>query len=319
MILKIIKGVVVGIAALIPGVSAGSMIMSMGTYGSIISLVAGDKRTRRDMLRALWPFGVGILVGLFAFSFVITFVRGRFPLQTAMVFIGLILGGIPVLVRRVRRQKPTVWNILAFVIMVGLMVLMMVFSRRAGAALSLQPSVLHFILTIFVGFVAVATMIVPGISGSAVMLIIGYYNELTGRLKELATAFATLDGPAILENVLVFVPFLIGAALAVVFVTRGIKKLVEKHPVSTYYAIIGLMVASPITVLAKLDSSVYLTVKPLGVGLCVVCLIAGFAAAMLLSSEDDSLERPVQNTDAADAAAPEEREAQTTDGTDEPS
>ena len=289
----IIDGAVIGMAIMIPGVSGGSMIMSMGLYPTLLSFIGGNKQERKKTLPVLLPVVIGLLLGIVAFAYLLKLALGHFPLQTAAVFIGLILGGIPMLTREVRGNRPTFANIIAFLIAVGVMIAMLIFSARANLDLSLKPSVWHFILTIILGFLSASTMIIPGVSGSALMLILGYYIEITGRVKLLTDGIVHFDGAAIGENVLVFVPYLIGAAIGIVLTSKGLKKLLEKHPVTTYYALIGLMVTSPIAVLVKVGNEYGINWGSIGIMswiTAVICLLAGFAVAWFLSARESSRE-----------------------------
>lgn len=309
----IIDGAVIGMAVMIPGVSGGSMIMSMGLYPTLLAFIAGNKEERKKTFPVLIPVVIGLLVGIVAFAYLLKLALGHFPLQTAAVFIGLILGGIPMLANEVRGHRPAFANIAAFLVAVGVMIAMLVFSARANLDLSLKPSAWHFLLTVILGFLSASTMIIPGVSGSALMLILGYYIEITGRVKLLSDGIVHLDGAAIGENVLVFIPYLIGAAIGIVLTSKGLKKLLEKHPVTTYYALIGLMVTSPIAVLVKVGSEYGIEWGSIGVWTWItaaVCLLAGFAVAWFLSARESKGNRETEPECAAAAETAEDISAE---------
>ena len=129
-------------------------------------------------------------------------------------------------------------------------------------------------------------MIVPGVSGSALMLILGYYYEITGRVKTLSTAIVTANGQQIAENVLVFVPYLIGAVLGIALTSKAIQRLIQKHPSTTYYTLIGLMAASPAAVLCKITVD-YGAVSLPGYLMAALCLAVGFTVAYVLSRDEE--------------------------------
>lgn len=283
--LLVVKGIVTGMAAMIPGVSAGSMVMSMGLYGDLMLLISGGRAEKKSTFSRLLPYGAGLVIGVFAFAFLFKAMLTSYPFQTACVFIGLILGGLPMLWRKVDKKAITPGNIAPFAISVCVIVAMLLLSRNATAANSLAPSVGHFFLTLVLGFFAAATMIIPGISGSALMLILGYYNEITDRVTRLATGFGTLNGAMIGENLLVFLPFLVGAVVGVVLVAKAIRRMIERFPNGTYFALIGLMAASPIAVIAKIDIN-FAAVGFLGYAVSLVCLVGGFFVAFLLADKE---------------------------------
>ena len=273
-------------AIMIPGVSGGSMVMSMGLYPALLSLISGTRDERKGTLPVLLPFGIGVLAGIVLFSFLLAAALANFPLQTAMAFIGLILGGIPMLWRQVRGKRITLSNGLGFFGAVAVMALMLILSARANLDLSLAPSVWHCALALILGFLSASTMIVPGVSGSALMLILGYYYEITGRVKTLSTAIVTANGQQIAENVLVFVPYLIGAVLGIALTSKAIQRLIQKHPSTAYYTLIGLMAASPAAVLCKITVD-YGAVSLPGYLMAALCLAVGFTVAYVLSRDEE--------------------------------
>jgi len=96
-IFDILRGCAIGIANIIPGVSGGTLAVSMGIYDKIISSVTGLFRHFKKSIITLLPYGIGMVVGLLGLSFIIEFLFARYPLPTVLLFIGLILGGVPAL------------------------------------------------------------------------------------------------------------------------------------------------------------------------------------------------------------------------------
>lgn len=283
--INIIKGFVTGMAVMIPGVSAGSMVMSMGMYRSVLTLISGSKEQRKSTLPGLIPFGVGILAGIVVFAFLLIALLDKFPLQTSMVFIGMILGGIPSLYRIVKGVRINVKYAVSFLVAVCVMAGMLILSHNSNMTSTLEPSVLSFLIAVFLGFVAAATMVVPGISGSALMLILGYYYEITGSIKELAVGLGTFQGKLIGQGAFVIIPFAIGAVAGIVLVSKVIRRLLDKAPVTTSYALIGLMAASPAAVLLKVSVD-WSAIGWLGYLIAVLCLVGGFTVAYYFGRAD---------------------------------
>ena len=103
--IKLLKGCLIGSSIVVPGVSGGSMAMSMGIYDSIVRFTAAQRRESARAGRALIPYGLGVLIGIVLFSYFIELALVAFPLQTAGAFTGLILGVLPMLMRRVRGTR----------------------------------------------------------------------------------------------------------------------------------------------------------------------------------------------------------------------
>ena len=97
-ILDIIRGAVIGIANIIPGVSGGTMMVTMGIYDKLIGSITGIVKNFKKSIKTLSPYIIGMAVGIGAFAFLLTKVLlVKAPLPTAFAFIGLIVGGVPVL------------------------------------------------------------------------------------------------------------------------------------------------------------------------------------------------------------------------------
>ena len=105
IIQDILRGVVIGLANIIPGVSGGTMMVSMGIYDTIINCINTLFKDFRRCMRILWPYALGMVLGILGLAKVITFLLERYPLQTNLAFIGLIFGGLPIIVHKIRGEK----------------------------------------------------------------------------------------------------------------------------------------------------------------------------------------------------------------------
>ena len=113
---EILRGIVIGIANIIPGVSGGTMMVSMGIYDKIIGSVNRLFKEFGKSVRTLLPYVVGMVIGIVGLAFCIEFLFDRFPLPTAFLFIGLIFGGLPIILKKVDRKKLNPACILIFIL-----------------------------------------------------------------------------------------------------------------------------------------------------------------------------------------------------------
>ena len=291
-VIAILKGILVGLAVLIPGVSGGSMIMTMGIYEQAISITSRDRSIRRSAIIFLIPYGIGIVVGILGLAFVIKWLMERYLFETALCFIGMILGSLPMLYKKVKGEKFSIAGALMFVLMVGIMIALPHLSRNAGGEGKLTMSLMGAVMAVILGFIGAGTMIVPGISGSMVMLVLGYYNDIIGHITGLKEVVkGGLSGAAIpWGHVFALGFFAIGALLGLLLVSRWIKWLLGHCPVPTYYAIMGLMLASPYPIFIKSG----LNFAGMGVGHLVagcVTLVLGFALALFLDRQGEKAEK----------------------------
>lgn len=291
-VIAILKGILVGLAVLIPGVSGGSMIMTMGIYEQAISITSRDKKVRRAAIVFLIPYVVGIVVGILGLAFLIKWLMERYLFETALCFIGMILGSLPMLYKKVQGQKLSLVGALMFVLMVAVMIALPHLSGNAGSEGKLTMSVWGAVMAVILGFIGAGTMIVPGISGSMVMLVLGYYNDIIGHITGLKEVVkGGLSGAAIpWDHVFALAFFAVGAVLGLLLVSRWIKWLLGHCPVPTYYAIMGLMLASPYPIFIKSG----LNFAGMGAGHLIagcVTLILGFALALFLDRQGEKAER----------------------------
>ena len=292
-VIAILKGILVGLAVLIPGVSGGSMIMTMGIYEQAISITSRDKKVRRAAIVFLIPYAIGIVVGILGLAFVIKWLMERYLFETALCFIGMILGSLPTLYKKVKGEKFSLVGAILFVLMVAIMIALPHLSGNAGGEGRLTIGVTGAVMAVVLGFIGAGTMIVPGISGSMVMLVLGYYNDIIGHITGLKEVVkGGLSGAVIpWDHLFALGFFAIGAVLGLLLVSRWIKWLLGHCPVPTYYAIMGLMLASPYPIFIKsgLDFSAMST-GHLVAG-CVT-LILGFALALFLDRQGEKAEQP---------------------------
>ncbi|MBR3038859.1 MAG: DUF368 domain-containing protein, partial [Clostridia bacterium] len=124
LFLAVLKGTLVGLAIVIPGVSGGSMLLTIGVYEDAVSITSKDKTRRRAAIVKLIPYAVGIVLGVAALSFVITWLLANFEFFTILLFSGLILGSLPMLFKKIRGSKVKPGYILVALVMIALMVLL---------------------------------------------------------------------------------------------------------------------------------------------------------------------------------------------------
>lgn len=119
---EILRGVVIGLANIIPGVSGGTMMVSMGIYDTIIGCINSLFKDFKKCIKTLWPYALGMVAGILGLAKLITYLLGTFPLPTNMAFIGLILGGLPMIVRKMKGEKTGIAGVAAFVLAFALVV-----------------------------------------------------------------------------------------------------------------------------------------------------------------------------------------------------
>ena len=279
MIKNLLKGIVMGIANIIPGVSGGTMAVSMGIYDRMIHCVTHLFKEFKESMKFLIPIFLGIGIALVGLSFIIEPAFAYFPLQTNCLFIGLIVGGLPAVWQKVKGKGIKISYIVPFVLFFAVVVGMAAIGEKEGTAADLSFSVWSVIKLFAVGIIASATMVIPGVSGSMMMLLLGYYNPIVAAIKNFVTAPAAFDMAGILEGCGILVPMGLGIVVGIFAIAKVIEIIFEKFPIQAFWAIIGLIVASPIAIFLLGDVG---TITVIGILTSIVTFAVGFLVAVKL-------------------------------------
>ncbi len=244
----VLKGVVIGIANAIPGVSGGTMMVSMGIYDKIIYSVTHLFSQLKKSIMTLLPYFVGMAVGIVGLAFCIKALYANVPFQTSMLFIGLILGGIPILTGHLKGKKIGVPHVVVFLIFFAGIILMQ-YLGGVGEDVVLTTDLVSLIKLFFVGVIASATMVIPGVSGSMMLMIMGYYNPVITSITDFITALKAGDVQQLLHICIILIPFGLGVVIGIFAIAKVIEILLEKFEALTYCAIMGLVISSPVVIL----------------------------------------------------------------------
>ncbi len=287
---NIIKGVVIGIANVIPGVSGGTMMVSFGIYDKMIASINGIFKHFKKSIAFLAPIFIGVALGIVGFSYLIEYLLESHTLPTALAFIGLILGGLPIMFAALREKqkeagiekfKLRVGDIICFAITFAIVVVMPMLKGSTDTMQTLEPSFGNVMMLFFGGIIAAATMVIPGVSGSMVMMILGFYYGVINMITSFFNAFFAFDIKAMLECCILIVPFGIGVIVGIFGIAKLIDYLFSKHGTLTYCAIFGLVLASPIAILYNTGAlSTGAGALSIIVGI-VVMLVLGFGTYVL--------------------------------------
>lgn len=281
-IVEILRGVLIGLANIIPGVSGGTMMVSMGIYDTIIGCINTLFKDFKRCVKILWPYLVGMVLGILGLAKLITYLLGTFPLQTNLTFIGLIFGGLPVILKKTKDEKKGAPGLIAFLAAFALVIVLQILGEGNGQDAALSFSIGQILILFIMGVIASATMVIPGVSGSMMLMLLGYYNPVVGSVSRMVDALLHVNMGEIIACCGVLVPFGIGVVVGIFAIAKLIEMLLSRYPGPTYCAILGLVAASPVAILMAMD---YAGVTLISWVIGVVLFAAGFAAAYRLGGE----------------------------------
>lgn len=262
-----LKGMLIGISNIIPGVSGGTMAFILGIYQQLTEaigyfLIRPEKR--KEYFLFLFNLGVGVITGLLLFAKLISFLLGvDLPIDSPLpftyvptfgFFLGLIIGSIPVLFKLQTDTKCT--PIRLILVVLGILLLIGIASlREPGNAISEQSTLIkdfglfkliniptsRIIWLFLVGILAAFTMVVPGISGSALLVALGEYGPILNYIDERSIIPIAFIG--------------LGVVCGIILATLLMSKLLEHRPGATFYFILGLIIASCGQIILQMLSS----------------------------------------------------------------
>ena len=274
----ILKGVVIGVANAIPGVSGGTMMVPMGVYDDIIYCITHLFTQIKKSIMILLPYFIGMAVGIVGLAFSIKSLYANFPFQTSMVFIGLIIGGVPMLYEHVKKTSIKVGHILLFLLFFIAIIAMQYFGGN-GKDVVLSVDIVSIIKIFLIGILASATMVIPGVSGSMMLMILGYYNPIINAITDFVKALAERDWNTLLNICGSLVPFGIGVVIGIFAIAKIIEILLKHFESHTYCAILGLVISSPVVILMGTDMQ-HINIVAIVTG--IIGLVAGAFAARQL-------------------------------------
>ena len=277
-IMLVIKGFIMGIANIIPGVSGGTLALILGIYEEFIGAISHLFSNLKKNICFLIPIAIGMVLAILSLSHVIDYSYKHFPIPTCLFFVGLVLGGIPMLLNRVKGKKETkkISSYIIFLLTFALVIVMACSDLIFGEGLKVSfnnMNLISYILLFLVGIVAAATMVIPGVSGSLVLMLLGYYYPVIAVIKEF-TKFKNLG-----ENIIILGIFGIGILVGIVLISKLIEFLFKKYEVKTYFGVLGFIVASVIAIPLStlLEKAVLFSIPQILIGLIFATLGIGIS------------------------------------------
>lgn len=304
-ILDILKGMVMGVANVIPGVSGGTMAVAMGIYDRLINAFTHIFKEFKKSLMSVLPIGIGMGLGIVGLSMVIDWMFGTLPIQTNLLFIGLILGGIPAIWKRLAGKKVGAGCIIGFVIFFAVVVGLSFIqhdteleksaneaetvdvSDEAGSVLDdFEVSATSIAALFGVGVVASATMVIPGVSGSMMLMLLGYYTFIIGSVSGFVKALSGGDIALIIQYMWILIPFGLGVLVGIVVIAKLVELLLNKFETVTFWCILGLIAGSPFAIVI-VNLEIFQKITAVSGITGVVALVIGTAIALFLGKEPE--------------------------------
>ncbi len=285
------KGIMVGIANVIPGVSGGTIAVVLRIFDRLLNAINHFFSDIKKHLRFLIPLGLGAVVGILAFSVLIEYCLERFSLPTCGFFAGLVAGSVPLLFniarsKQDRTKSPFVYYAATLVAFAAVVLLALQKAPEAVASEAINsPALLTKVF--FGGILAAAAMVIPGVSGSFIMVLLGLYPVIIRNIAMLKDFLQTRDVSILVQVIVFLIPLGLGVLLGIILIARVIGFLTERFHTLTYYLILGLIFGSIFGIfIDPLTYASYPSVIPTSaIIFAIITFGAGTGLALLLGKE----------------------------------
>lgn len=258
-ILKVLQGSLVGLGAVLPGISGGVLCVIFGIYKTIMEFLAAPFKRLKSHFPMLLPYGIGFIIGFLGISKILAFLLEKHPAPSVCVFIGLIVGMMPSLFKEARRKGTTKASYVSMII--GAIFIFALLIGLKFLKVNIAPNFGWFI---FCGFCLALSLIAPGMSFSTLLMPLGLYTPFVDGIGDL--------------NFGVLIPGGIGALITIILLSKAINTLFERHYSVSFHAIIGIIIAATVMIIPFSSFTSSLTSCVVN----IICLACGVITATAL-------------------------------------
>jgi len=258
-VIKVLQGALIGLGAVLPGISGGVLCVVFGIYKTIMEFLADPFRKLKTHVPRLIPVGIGGVIGFLGIANVLSFLLEKYPAPSVCLFIGLIGGMLPSLFREAgeqgRNKNSYISMVIAMIVVFALLISLKVFS------VEISP---NFFWYIFCGACLALSVIAPGMSFSTLLMPLGLYEPFVAGIGHLDFG--------------VLIPGGIGGLATVILFAKAVNSLFEHHYSVAFHAIVGVVIAATVMIIPFASFTVSLT--SCLINIFFICF--GVVAALLL-------------------------------------
>lgn len=247
----IIKGFIIGLGKILPGISGSMLAITLGIYEKLINIITNFTSNIKENIIFLLNFIIGVIIALVLFSKILLYLLNNYYSYTMYLFIGLIIGTIISFSKEIKISKK---NIIIFIIVLSLMLFLS--NINCSIKFIYEKTIINNIYIIILGFIDATTMIIPGISGTAIFMLLGVY-EFVLTLFSNPISF-------------LFILYGIGMFSGIIIISYLMKYLLDNYKDETYSIIMALSIASILILISNVISLINIkTIILLLIGLII--------------------------------------------------
>lgn len=225
----ILKGYIIGSSMSVPGVSGGTMAILLGIYDKLIGAISNFFKDLKGNILFLLKVCIGAGAGIGSLSFLIKWLLEKFPLPVSVFFLGAVVGGIPALYKKTKESSLRISSIIYFLL--GFLIVISIgFIPEGSVDVSAGSGLTHYLMLLITGIIIAQALVLPGISTSHMLLVLGMYDTMLAAITEFDIFYIGILGIATL--------------IGVFLITKPIEWILNTFPHQTYCAIIGFVLGS---------------------------------------------------------------------------
>ncbi len=273
--LMFLKGAIIGLANVVPGVSGGTLAIIFNIYKRLIEAFDLLFKHPIKAILSIWEILVGILIGIFAGFLLLSYGYEAFPLATTLAFIGLLIGGIKPMFQMVKPHI-NLKNIFIFIVGFLLVVLLPLINSFTG----IHEGWVYYLILGLLGILIAFSVVAPGISGSVILMVLGYYSHLLFMGKDIFESIIQFQFTNLPQYILPISILGISFIIGLIGSVKLTKWIMNKFEIQFYAAVLGMLIACPISILIMLHKDTPLnTFGTVEWTIGGLLLIIGFLAA----------------------------------------
>jgi len=260
---RFFAGIGIGVAAAIPGVSAGAIAVILKVYEVIINAASDIIKHFKNAVLILLPVVLGAILAVIPTIYIMDKALNNLLFAVVVLFVGFIIGSFPGITDEIKGEKATKKDIIILSICFLVPVAIGLVSFFVGDQIKLDEQIKNpqwymYFVAVAIGIIAAAGFIVPGISGSMILLITGFYTPfITGVTEFVRVLFKQQEGVLNWKFVGIIICFAVGAVIGCILLSKLMKFLINKNRKSTFFGIIGFVAGSVISLFVNYDMKKY--------------------------------------------------------------
>lgn len=246
---EFLKGLCIGVANVIPGFCSGLMAIILKVYDEYLDIFGEIFIHPFKVTKKHYAMILGILLGVVVAVFSILTLIENYPIPTVLFFVGLIIGTIPDSYKEITKLGKLKISDYLLIVISSIILVFLSLLKPSNVDVTLSFSTI--IITFLLGIITSIAMIIPGVSGSLILMSLGYYVFIMNAISTLIKNIIVFEFSYIFNDFAIVATFISGAIIGLIYITKAINVLFDKHPKITHSIIFGLIIASPFSAIYR--------------------------------------------------------------------